>query len=74
MATHQQRPTQPSAGPGPGGGAGGPPGLPEIDLTQFSEEERRQIQAVLDRQRQEEEKEARLIRYEIYVVVYFYYK
>lgn len=71
MTTQHQRPSQPPAGP-PGGGAG-PPGpgmMPDIDLTQFSEEERRQIQAVLDRQRQEEEKEVRLIRWVDYKITF----
>lgn len=53
----------------PGGAAPAPvtskpatPALPELDLSHLSEEERRQIQAVLDRQKQEEEREAKLIR------------
>ncbi|XP_022091190.1 regulating synaptic membrane exocytosis protein 2-like isoform X3 [Acanthaster planci] len=54
-----------AAAPAPPGPAAQPPAgpvVPELDLSHLSEEERRQIQAVLERQKQEEEKEAKLIR------------
>lgn len=38
------------------------PELPDLDLSHLTEEERAQILAVLDRQKNEEEKEAKLIR------------
>lgn len=49
--------------PGPSLPAAKPtPELPDLDLSHLTEEERAQILAVLDRQKNEEEKEAKLIR------------
>ncbi|XP_071804300.1 regulating synaptic membrane exocytosis protein 2-like isoform X2 [Asterias amurensis] len=59
----QAQPVKPSgAAPAPVTSKPATPALPELDLSHLSEEERRQIQAVLDRQKQEEEREAKLIR------------
>lgn len=42
------------------------PAPPELDLSHLTEEEREQIQAVLQRQQQEEVKEARIFEWELF--------
>nr|XP_054760690.1 regulating synaptic membrane exocytosis protein 2-like [Lytechinus pictus] len=69
MASPQSM-SKPAAAPTPGPSPPGPtmpaapstPVLPDLDLSHLTEEERQQIMAVLDRQKNEEEKEAKLIR------------